>query len=95
MLIEWFRYNWEIEANARMAPEIAQPSGKLSNNTGQFPKKLHENRLVCSLSNLRVKSINRADKKNYEAVTEEKFTFLFQSTINIYGTTINVIHSLY
>nr|XP_022330228.1 signal transducer and activator of transcription 5B-like isoform X2 [Crassostrea virginica] len=62
--------------------------GKILNNSGLMEFHQQKGELSIEFRNMILKSIKRAEKRGTEAVTEEKFCILFQSSFHL-GMTVN------
>ncbi|XP_061181038.1 signal transducer and activator of transcription 5A-like [Saccostrea echinata] len=62
--------------------------GKILNNSGTMEFQPQKGELSIEFRNMILKSIKRAEKRGTEAVTEEKFCILFQSSFHL-GMTVN------
>lgn len=77
---------------------LTDASGDILNNTGCLDLRSIINlaatqssrQLVCSLRNMQLKKIKRAEKKGNECVMDEKFALLFQTKFQIFDLQLDV-----
>lgn len=77
---------------------LTDASGDILNNTGCLDLRSTSNlassqssrHLVCSLRNMQLKKIKRAEKKGNECVMDEKFALLFQTKFQIFDLQLDV-----
>ncbi|XP_055306025.1 uncharacterized protein LOC129570447 [Sitodiplosis mosellana] len=72
-------------------PKEEKPTGEMVMDDCVLEKSpWHKHRYICHLRNIQLKKIKRTDKKSSSSVMDEKFSMLFETTLQICNIPVNV-----